>query len=201
MTIGKFLSCCSKHAVNLSFCTPCLSKVKAKASAFSRYWPCCNHASKSGLGNALKSPRNISLCSDPVRHPFPLFLYLYMYIIFLLCSTQNALPLGILAINKRLEDANDLVQRSQPGLELLIKLLWWGVLADLLVEISTLWAVAHGSGEDLLDDEVVVGLKGLAVGVGEGGGELLCRGLGVGAEGLGHKVKATGGWLVRKCED
>lgn len=113
---------------------------------------------------------------------------------------ENLLPLGILAVNKRLKDANNFVQRSQPRLELLIKLLWRGVLADLLVEISPLWAVAHGSREDLLDDEVVVGLKGLAVGVGEGGGELLSRGLGVGAEGLGHEVKATGRGICQRME-
>lgn len=85
----------------------------------------------------------------------------------------HLLPFGILAVDERLENADDLVESSQPGLELLVELLLWGVLANLLVKVGTLWAVAHGGREDLLDNEVVVGLEGLAVGIGEGDGELL----------------------------
>lgn len=119
-------------------------------------------------------------------------MYFSSFLLTLSLSLIYSLPLGVLAIDKRLENANDLLESSQPGLELLVELVLRGVLADLLVEIGTLWAVAHGGGEDLLDNEVVVGLEGLAIGVRERGGELLAWVLGIGAECLGHEVKATG---------
>lgn len=105
--------------------------------------------------------------------------------------SSHFLPLRLLAVDKWLQDAHNLLERGQPGLELLVELGRRSVLSDLLVEVGALRAVAHGGGEDLLDDEVVVGLESLTVGVGEGDGELLRGVLRVGAEGLGHEVETT----------
>ena len=65
------------------------------------------------------------------------------------------------------------------------------VTAELSVEVLPVWCSAHGGAEEGLDDEGVVGLEGVAIGIAEGVGELL---VGVGdvvTEGLGGEVKTT----------
>lgn len=81
------------------------------------------------------------------------------------------LPLGLLGVDKLLEDAHDLLQGGKVGRHLLGDL--GLVVTELGVEVFSVWAGAHGGAEDGLDDEAVVRLEGGAVGVAEGVCELL----------------------------
>jgi hypothetical protein len=105
----------------------------------------------------------------------------------------SCLPLGLLPGQELVQCSNDLLQRRQVALELLLDLRL--VAAELSVEVLPVWCGAHGGAEQRLDDERVVGLESVAVGIAEGIGELL---VGVGdvvAEGLGGEVEAA----VKTC--
>lgn len=99
------------------------------------------------------------------------------------------LPLGVLPGQELVQYRNNLLQRRKVCLQLLLDL---GVIAAQLgVEVLPVWCGAHGGAEERLNDERVVGLEGVAVGVTERVGELL---VGVGevvAEGLGGEVEAA----------
>lgn len=75
------------------------------------------------------------------------------------------LPLCLLAVDKGLQDADDLVQGAQVLLHELVDL--GLVVSQLLVEVVAGGAGAHGGTEEGLDHEAVVGLEGGAVGVAE----------------------------------
>lgn len=99
------------------------------------------------------------------------------------------LPLGVLAVEEALEDADNLLEGGEVdaefGLDLVV------VVAELGVEVLAVGGGAHGGGEDRLDEEAVVGLEGVAVGVAERVGELLV-GLGdVGAQGDAGELEAA----------
>lgn len=85
--------------------------------------------------------------------------------------------------------SNNLFQRGQVALKLLLDLSI--VAAKLGVEVLPVWCGAHGGAEQRLDDERVVGLECVAVGIAEGVGELLLGVRDVVAEGLGGEVEAT----------
>lgn len=99
------------------------------------------------------------------------------------------LPLGLLGLHETLQNADNLVESGQVDPQIRGDL---GLISSKLgVEIFTVWAGAHGSTEDGLDQEAVVRLQGRAVCVSEGVGKLL-RLLGhVGAEGEAGKVETT----------
>jgi len=65
------------------------------------------------------------------------------------------------------------------------------LIVNLAVEGSTVGAEAHGSAEDTLDNEVVVGLEGGAVSLVEGNGELGGGVVEVVAESLNGEIEAT----------
>ena len=99
------------------------------------------------------------------------------------------LPLSLLACQELVQCSNNLLERRQVLLELLLDLRI--VTAELSVEVLPVRCSAHGGAEEGLDDEGVVGLEGVAIGIAEGVGELL---VGVGdvvTEGLGGEVKTT----------
>ena len=101
---------------------------------------------------------------------------------------QN-LPLRLLPALELLQNANNLLQAGEPGIELLVDALL--VVAQVGVERLAVGRGAHGGGEDGLDHEGVVGLEGVAVGGAEGLGEL-AGGFGeVVAEALGGEVEAS----------
>lgn len=100
------------------------------------------------------------------------------------------LPLGLLAGREFLQDGHHLLQRREPGLQLLPYLRL--VAAQLGVEVLPVRRGAHGGAEDRLDDEGVMRLEGVLVGAAEGVGELLGGVVDVGAEGLGGEVETTG---------
>ena len=81
------------------------------------------------------------------------------------------LPLGLLPGEELVQDGNILLQRSQPLLQLGLNL--GLVVSKLLVKVGAVWGSAHSGAENGLDDERVVGLEGVAVGIAEGVGELL----------------------------
>ncbi len=87
------------------------------------------------------------------------------------CVPRTLLPLGLLALNKSLEDGNNLVQSLQVLAHLLVNLSL--VRTKLAIEILAVRASAHGGAEDGLDEEAVVRLKGDAVGVAEGLGKFV----------------------------
>lgn len=100
------------------------------------------------------------------------------------------LPLGVLAIEKLLKNANNLGESSKvdlkvagdPGV----------VVAKLGVEVLAVRASTHGGAEDGLDEEAVMRLEGAAVGGAEGVGELFV-GLGrIGSQGEAGELEATG---------
>lgn len=70
------------------------------------------------------------------------------------------------------------------------------VISKLGVKVLAVWGSAHGGAENGLDDEGVVRLERVAVGVTEGVRELLGRVGNVVAKGLGGEVEATGGTFV-----
>lgn len=74
------------------------------------------------------------------------------------------------------------------------------VIPKLHVEVLAVRARRHGSAEDGLDEEAVVGLEGRAVGVAEGDGEFLGRELHVLGERDAGEVEAAGEALVRLIE-
>lgn len=80
-------------------------------------------------------------------------------------SNLSPLPLRLLAIEKRLDDSNDLVERSEVLAQLLLDLLL--VVAELGVEVLAVGAGGHGGAEDGLDEEAVVRLERDAVGAAE----------------------------------
>lgn len=100
------------------------------------------------------------------------------------------LPLGLLAVDERLEDDDDAVQRGEVLLELLLDL--GRVVAELDVEVLAVGAGAHGGGEDGLDEEAVVGLQGARVRGAEGVGELGGGVLEVVLEGLAGEFETAG---------
>ena len=104
-------------------------------------------------------------------------------------NLSQHLPLRLLPALELLQNANNLLQAGEPGIELLVDALL--VVAQVGVEGLAVGRGAHGGGEDGLDHEGVVGLEGVAVGGAEGLGEL-AGGFGeVVAEALGGEVEAS----------
>ena len=104
------------------------------------------------------------------------------------------LPLSLFPGQELVQCSNNLLQCSQVALELLLDLRI--ITAKLSVEVLPVWCGAHGGAEQRLDDERVVRLEGVAVGIAEGVGELLLGVRDVVAEGLGGEVEAT----LRMCQ-
>lgn len=106
------------------------------------------------------------------------------------CSWScHNLPLSLLPGQELVQCSNNLLQRREVLLQLLLDLRL--ITAQLRVEVLPVGRSAHGGAEERLDDERVVGLEGVAVGITERVGELL---VGVGdvvAEGLGGEVEAA----------
>ena len=99
------------------------------------------------------------------------------------------LPLRRLASHKVLQDRHPLFQRSQPLLHFALAL--DRVVVQLRVEVLSVRCRRHGRGKDRLDQEAVVWLESVAVGMAEGDGELF-GGVGqVVAEPLGGEVEAA----------
>ena len=99
------------------------------------------------------------------------------------------LPLSLLPGQEPVQCSNNLLQRREVCLELLLDL--GAVLAQLGVEVLPVRCGAHGGAEERLDDEGVVGLERAGVGLAERVGKLL-GGVGeVVAEGLGGEVQAA----------
>ena len=95
----------------------------------------------------------------------------------------------LLPCQKRVQDSEELLQRCEPLFQLSLDLAV--IIAKLAVEVLAVRCSAHGSAEDGLDHEGVVGLECVAVGVAEGVGELL-GGVGdVVTETLSSEVEAT----------
>lgn len=109
----------------------------------------------------------------------------------LLTPLQHRLPLGLLAVEEVLEDADNLCEGGEVGLELGVDLV--AVVAELGVKVLAVRAGAHGSAEDGLDDEAVVRLEGVAVGGAERIGQLLGGVAGVLAQGEAGELEATMG--------
>ena len=101
----------------------------------------------------------------------------------------SKLPLRLFPALEFLQNADDLLQAGEPGIELLVDALL--VVAQVGVERLAVGRGAHGGGEDGLDHEGVVGLEGVAVGGAEGLGELAGGSGEVVAEALGGEVEAS----------
>lgn len=99
------------------------------------------------------------------------------------------LPLCLFAVEKLLQDADNLGERGEVDLEVGRHL--GAVVAELGVKVLAVGAGAHGSAEDGLHEEAVVRLEGAGVGGAERVGELLV-GLGrVGRQGEAGEFEAT----------
>lgn len=105
-------------------------------------------------------------------------------------SRAIPLPLGLLGVLEGLHNLDDLLKCGNFLLQLGGDL--GLILTELLVEVGAVWGGGHGGGEEGLDDERVVRLEGLTIGVTEGVRELLGGVLDVVAECLHSEVKATG---------
>ena len=101
----------------------------------------------------------------------------------------SSLPLGVLGLEETLEDTDNLLKRGEVGAELGGNLLL--VVTKLSVEVLAVGAGAHGSAEDGLDEEAVVGLEGGAVGVAEGVGKLFGALCDILAEGDAGELETT----------
>ena len=99
------------------------------------------------------------------------------------------LPLGLLAVEELLENANNLGESSEVDLEVAGDL--GVVIAKLGVKVLAVGASAHSGAEDGLDEEAVMRLEGAAVGGAERVGELFV-GLGrVGRQGEAGELETT----------
>ena len=122
------------------------------------------------------SPRSFTMLFDPFSD-----------------SVQH-LPLGLLPRQELIQNRNILLQSLEPLLQLGLHL--GVVVSQLLVKVLPVRRRAHGSVEDWLDKEPVVGLEGVAVCLAERVGEFLGRVGDVVAEGLRGEVEATDQSLV-----
>lgn len=104
---------------------------------------------------------------------------------------EKNLPLRLWPVQESLQDGDLRLQRLQPHCQPLLHCRL--VITKLHVEVLAVWARGHGSAEDGLDEEAVVGLEGRAVGVAEGDGELLGGELHVLGESNAGEVEATAG--------
>ena len=127
-------------------------------------------------------------CSDLVRlHPSrALKIGLYQSLSFYESSIQH-LPLRLFPSLKLLQNPDLLLQRLQPCIRRTIHLRL--IIAQLRVEIFAVGCSAHGGVEDRLDNERVVRLERVAVGVAEGDGEFLGRVGDIVADCLGGEIK------------
>ena len=99
------------------------------------------------------------------------------------------LPLGLFASQELVQNRDVLLQSLQPLIQFLVHT--WLVISQLGIEVLSVGCGRHGGGEDGLDDEGVVRLKGLAIGFTEGGGEFFGGSVDVSAEGLGGEVETS----------
>lgn len=88
----------------------------------------------------------------------------------LIPSTVFNLPLGLLSLQKPLQNRQQVLQRCKPNPQLFLHLLV--ILPKLRIEILSVRTRTHRRREDRLNHEGVVGLEGRTVGAAEGGGEL-----------------------------
>lgn len=105
---------------------------------------------------------------------------------FIICP----LPFSLLRVQEGLQDANLGLQRLQPDLQSLIDLCL--IVAELEVEVLSVWACGHGRAEDGLHQEAVVGLEGGGVGIAEGDRQLFAGDLDVLGKGEAGKLEAAG---------
>lgn len=104
-------------------------------------------------------------------------------------SIHPYLPLSLLSALETLKDVNLGLQRLQPSAEVGRNLCL--IVAKLSIEVLAIWTRGHGGGEDWLNQEAVVWLQGVAVGVAEGDGELVGWALEVGGDGEAGEFKST----------
>lgn len=104
-------------------------------------------------------------------------------------ENTSSLPLRLLAGSESGQDSELLLESGQPLLKLSRDLCL--VISELGVEVLAVGGGAHGGAEERLDDERVVRLERVAVGLAERVGELLGRVGGVVAEGLGGEFEAA----------
>lgn len=123
------------------------------------------------------------LCSSPVpTASLPLCIQ----------SFTNILPLGLLGVQEALENLQVLLQRAQPGSQLLLHLgLVAAGLRQLGVKVLAVRGRAHGGAEDGLDEEAVVRLERVAVSRAERCAEFFIRLGQVLAESLSSEVQGT----------
>ena len=125
--------------------------------------------------------------------PLPLSTLILSSIIFpppALSSSSHNLPLRLWPVQESLQDSHLRLQRLQPHSQSLVHIIL--VISKLSIEVVAVRARRHGSAEDGLHEEAVVGLKGGAVGVAERDGELLAGELHVLGEGDAGEVEAAG---------
>lgn len=101
----------------------------------------------------------------------------------------HRLPLSLLTTQELIEDSNPLLKGRHLCLQRRLHL--GTVLTELDIKVLPVRSSRHGGAEDGLDDERVVGLEGVAVGLAEGVSKLLAGVVEVVTEGLGGEVKAT----------
>jgi hypothetical protein len=104
------------------------------------------------------------------------------------------LPLGLLPLQETLQDRNDLLQTCQPNPQLRSHLLH--ICTQLRIKVLTVRSRRHGGAENGLHHEGMVGLEGAAIGISEGGRELLTCGSDVLGEGDGREIETSGGMLA-----
>ena len=121
-----------------------------------------------------------------------MFLTFLKLLLMLCCNflgSSSRLPLSVLAVDEPLEDTDNLFQTHEVGTHLESDLL--AVVTELGIKVLAVGRGTHGSAEDGLDDEAVVGLQGRGIGGAERVGKLLRLLSNVGAETDLSKLKAT----------
>ena len=103
----------------------------------------------------------------------------------------NYLPLSLLGLLETLEDAHNLLQGCQPGPQLIMDLFL--VVSKLGVKVLPVRASSHGSTEDGLDEEAMMGLESGAISGAERVGQFLGAGGDITGESDGSEFETTMG--------
>jgi hypothetical protein len=139
-------------------------------------------------GSGLIAANILTKCAVDSYPVFP-FLFILIYFFGCIYVIFDSLPLGVLGLEEGLEDGNNALESGQVRAEVVLDL--GLVAAELGIKVLAVGAGAHGGGEEGLDHEAVVGLKGGSVGGAERVGELLGRVGLVGGEGERGEFKTT----------
>jgi hypothetical protein len=104
-------------------------------------------------------------------------------------SSFSHLPFCLLTSQESLQNRDNIQQSRQPFLQFLRNLPL--IITKLSIKVFSVWTCGHRGGEYGLHHEGVMGFKGRAVGIAEGGGDFFAGGVEVSGYGEGGEVESS----------